>query len=495
MKPARETEKAAAKKKAADKEITNYSKRISARRGDLTETALAEKEKRAEIEKTLAALWEEAAESEANRDLARANVAELKKKLNELRVAERDHREITKKELIELAEKKKEQLADEKKDRLGFMEDMRIEASRRGKDELATSRLEAAKMLREKKEEIDKRFALSEELSEGERKLLERQRKEAIQLAEEEAKAHVKAAVDKARGVKEKTLNVAKREEDLERSITSELIKRVQTLRDVFMLYQAIATIRQIQENRARIAADQAIMAEHRLAKMRERREGMKEGSTAAERMDLALQRAEAQVRISQMVAGKRAGEAQLPGAQQVQDMMMGTAAQMQEQMLGIHQSIVGIFQNIGNAFETAPVLWVEAFVVSWQIESQRMINEVRATMSQLSAIMLPTATHSPSLLQVMDMNVAAVSKGISRVAGALEQAVPRLRNASVSRALAVQGGRFGAVAGFEPQPSIQTLHDNRRVEMNLNNNLDLDDVDRRIGNAITRAGMRGGGM
>jgi len=395
---------------------------------------------------------------------------------------------------IFLEQQTQKELLEEKEDRLKFMEDMRIAESRYGKDKIETARLEAEQRLRIKKKEIEETFALSKELSDKERKLAEQQKAEALKLAEAAARAHVKKAMDEEAEKKKKTTNIAKRELELERSISGQLVRRVRSLRDILMLYQAIAIVRQIQENRARIAADQAILAEEKLSRLYERRARMKDDSAAAERLDLLIRRTKTQAEMSQQIAGKRAEEAQLPGASEASAMLVERLAVLQDDVLTLHHGIAAAFQSIANDFQTAPVLWVDAFVGAWQIEAQRMVDAVQFTMQQIKVELDPATTHSPSLLQVMDMNVAAVAGGVGKVVGSLEQALPRLRSMSISRALASPpAGRVDT--GGALQPMTQTLNDNRRVEMQVNNNLDLDSVERRIGNALQRSGMQGGGM
>ena len=123
------------------------------------------------------------------------------------------------------------------------------------------------------------------------------------------------------------------------------------------------------------------------------------------------------------------------------------------------------------------------------------MIAAVSGTMQAVKTELDPTTEHSPSLVQVMNASVNTVAGGVNRIAGALERSMPRLQNAALSRAVApaqragVQGG------GFQPAPAVQTMNDNRRVDMVVNNNVDMDDLKRNIGEGLASATMNAGGI
>jgi len=401
----------------------------------------------------------------------------------------------------EAARRQKEVFAKARKARQDDMEQRRIDEQKRRGNDLEAARLEAERMLRQEKEKIAKLYEIHDKMDAREKARIKKQRGEAERLAKERAEEHVAKAWDQIKGDRDKVVGAAQREANIEKDVASTLAKRVQSLQDLFALYQGLAMVRHAQEMRARQAADQAIKAEQQLAELKKRREGAKEGSREAERLDKLIQRAEAQVRLGQMIAGKRAGEAQLEGAaaDQVEAervAIKGKLQMLQNEIGNLHGQIEGAMQGISGVFANAPGTWVEAFVGAWQAEAQRIVDAVRATMAEVKVELDPTTTHSPSLVQVMQANVDTVAGGVNRLAASLEKATPRLRNAAVSRAVAPRTkAGFGGGVAMQPSPRVQNYNDNRSVDMVVNNNLDLDDMKRQVAQALIQSDMSSGGI
>ena len=395
------------------------------------------------------------------------------------------------KELIALNEKKakqeKRRLVEEQKlKERDFARDSDIEEAKRRGDKVRAAQLEAQKLIEVESEKIDKLFELDKKRAEEEKRRVR-----------ERARDLVRKAVEEEEKERDGLIGAAEREKNIEESATDQLIKRVSSVRDLIMLYTALAQIRQAQEQRAAAAAVDAVKGRQQIAALEERLAATK-GEEAKQRLQNLIEQKKALLGVAEGVAGKRAGEAGLEGLQA--DQFKAERAKITEELRLIDNEIAAFKARLQTAmegtaeiFSAAAVSWVNAAVASWQANAQQIVDAVRNTMSQVNMEMAPTTRHSPSLVDIWGMNVDAVKKGANRMVAALQQVSPEagMRRLNSSAVVPAVGGMSGG--GFEPSPSVKELNDNRRVDMTVNNNVDAEDLKRRLGLAVGDA-MRGAG-
>jgi hypothetical protein len=204
---------------------------------------------------------------------------------------------------------------------------------------------------------------------------------------------------------------------------------------------------------------------------------------------------AEKQLAITQGVAGQRVREAQLG------DVAGQAAAVENEQIVerlkaakgtvaDLRAAIQEALTEVAEAFTQAPVIWINAFVDSWVVEAQRMIAVIRSTMSQVKTEMAPTTEHSPSLIQTWDANVRTVKQGINQMGQTLQAGMPNLGQLNMSQAFASQPAGFSPAGMMGGQVRAKEFNDNRRVQMDIHNNVDIDNVKRQVGRSLEQVNM-----
>jgi TP901 family phage tail tape measure protein len=367
---------------------------------------------------------------------------------------------------------------------------LKIQQAERNKDAVGAERLRLQKEKENFEKHLDEVFQLDGKNNER----ILKQRSEAIDLFNREQRAKLGEAFKQQD--KGQIVQVAEREADLEGKILDKLVGQVKNVQQLFQLYTAIAIIRNVQEQRAIQAAERAAAAEQRLARFQERR-GRQAGANPV--LDQQIAKAERTVKLLDAIAGKRAGEAQLGDVaanQAIQELEV-----LRQKLFKIREAIAELrgqirqeLDNVALDFAAAPQLWVDAFIGAWAAAAQQIVAEVLATMAQVKDAMDPTLRQSPSLVDVWGKNVDTVKQGIARMGQAIQQNTPRLSalNASQAGVAAPVGLSAGGFTGaVQPREN----NDNRRIDMQISNNVDGDNLQRIIAQGIGRANMLGGSI
>lgn len=372
--------------------------------------------------------------------------------------------------------------------RADYLRDQEIKKARDEGDLVRAAQLENEKIKQEKQKLFDELFAMD---GKNNARIAEQRRQAEARLNEELAANLAKAQEEMDKKDKKPVVDAAEREKNIEKEITGQLAGQVKSVRDMYMLYMAIAQVRQFQEMRALQAANMAEQAEMRAARLKE---------AAAKRPDdpmaqLRANQAGRQANLLDQIAGKRAGEAGLEGealnVQKKQVDELSAALEQAKQKVNLTKAELKLaLDELNTAFAGAPKQWVDSFIGAWVAEAQRMVEAVAATMAQIKTEMLPTTEHSPSLVQIWDMNVGTIAAGLQEMKTTISKSAPNLSELNFGQSLARQGTPISAGA-FGGGNSPSQVNDNRRVEMVVNNNVDVDNVKRQIGKAIGRAGMK----
>jgi len=473
-------------RKAADEDIATHIAELEAERAAVSASGKTTAEIDANIKKLSAARKAASEESAAEIDKIDGDIRQAATALG-----------LIEKRAAENIAKSLQKQSDARRKHL---RQMQIDDLKAREETVAAARLESDALLEEEQKRIDKLFATHAKMSPEEIARVENQRAEAIALARNKAAKIIEKAEEDQADKKEKKLTVAAREKKLETDVTSQLVKRVQTVQDLYILYQALANIRQAQEMRAWRAADAALKMEQQIVTMKERRTKAEALGNDAEatRLNNLIQQREQQALFARSIAGKRAGEAGLEGMahagmSQEQAQLKNVLDQTVQSITLARGNFKMLFDEVNVMFGQAPVNWISSFLTAWHEQAPAMIDAVSATMANLKLEMDPTTQHSPSLVQVWKQNVRAVSEGVAGIGSAMQNAQPRLREAALSHMTPrIRGVSAG---GFVPGVSANEINDNRQVQMEIHSQVDLDDVRRNIGNALNTAGMNAEGI
>jgi len=443
---------------------------------------LEEQERTKENLEKIAALTQQIADARAgiveNQEAARANEAQRRKEVEEetKAVAEKKKKE---------AEAEKEKIRKQGEDRKNFNRQLKIEEAKRKGNRVEAAKLENEKILEQERAKMKELGIVGEQARKNE-ELLAAQARDRIQKAQE---AMAKDA-DKKLGKKP---DVAKNEADLEKRVTDALLKQVDSVQKLILLYQGLYYIRFQQEALAMRAADTAVRFQQNLERLEQRRaKALGHGNdTEVKRLDAVIERMRTRGQLVNQFAQKRAQEAQVAGAVGgaggdpaiVQAKIDEVQKRVHQMQLAVRASMIQVM----NDFRAAPVHWVNAFLEGWAVNSQRMVAAVAKTMSEIKGEMDKNKTHSPSLVQTWDSNVAVVSGGIDRMVDTLAKKGPQLGRLAPSHYMGL-GGQ--APSGGGGGGTTTNNNDNRTVRMDINNNVDMDNVTRHIGKAISSANM-----
>ena len=389
-------------------------------------------------------------------------------------------------------EKKDKEIADEKKkkvelekSRKDFNRQLKIDEAKRKGNRVEAAKLENEKILEQERAKMKKLGIVGEQARKNE-ELLAAQARDRIQKAQE---AMAKDA-DKKLGKKP---DVAKNEADLEKRVTDALLKQVDSVQKLILLYQGLYYIRFQQEALAMRAADTAVRFQQNLERLEQRRaKALGHGNdTEVKRLDAVIERMRTRGQLVNQFAQKRAQEAQVAGAVGgaggdpaiVQAKIDEVQKRVHQMQLAVRASMIQVM----NDFRAAPVHWVNAFLAGWTVESQRMIAAVQATMAAIKHESKPTTHHSPSLVDIWNQNVEVASGGIDRMVNTLAKKGPQLGRLAPSHYMGLGGT---APSGGGGGGTTTNNNDNRTVRMDINNNVDMDNVTRHIGKAISSANM-----
>lgn len=294
--------------------------------------------------------------------------------------AEMDKQILNIRELLRLADQRAAAertrlILAQKRREADFARDSDIAQAKRAGDRVRAAQLEAAKMIQVEGEKIDKLFELDKARGDEEKKRV------AVR-----ARDIVRAAIEAEEAERDPLVGAAEREKEIEKSATDQVISRVRSVRDLIILYQVLAMIREAQEERARQAAVKAVQSGHTIAALEARRD---KARTEAERLRLQnlIDIKKAELNLQQGVAAKRAGEAGLEGAQgnMIKDERRALLANLQGLEDAANTIKVRLNEILGDGMripvENLVKTWIDGAVNTWVIESERLLSVVRTTM------------------------------------------------------------------------------------------------------------------
>jgi TP901 family phage tail tape measure protein len=373
-------------------------------------------------------------------------------------------------------------IAEQVKDRRDFLEDKRIDDLRlRGKN------IEALKLLDRREREDHKKML-------QEKGFDEQQAAELTQILHRKQAERRKEAFFDA-DEREPMVKAAERQANIEEELVGALGKQVRTVQDLFAAYWALNQVRLFQENLAKRAADDVLIAERRIENIEKRRDKIKARDGNVDALDFQIERLRTQLGLMKQQAGIRAGAAQLGDAagqaavlevEQLKEKL----AEAQRQFATMRGDIIEDLRIIQEAFGQAPDAWVDSFLASWEAASERMVEAVRQTMAAIKELQKSDHRESPSLIDIWDANVQTVKQGINQMTQSLQQNMPNLGQLNMSQAMALQPKGM-SVSGFGGDRAVtREFTDNRRVQMDIHNNVDIDNVKRQIGLSLSQVDM-----
>lgn len=380
-----------------------------------------------------------------------------------------------------------------RQNRRDIIRDLQIKEAQAQDDPITARRLQAQKEREDFQKLLDEKFQLD---GVNNARIMEQRRQAEFLFNKEQSRKLAEAF--KQADEKKQVVKVAEAEANIEKTITQQLGSQVKTIREMFQLYNAIAHIRRVQEDQALQAGQKVLDAEFKIAKLKERRaDEFGKGGKGVARLDQLIAREQKRLDILQAIEVKRANEAQLGdvGANAevvVQEQIKQKLQANVQEIANIRLKFLDMLDEIKIAFGAAPKSWVDAFVAAWVAEGQRMVAAVAATMADIKIAMDPDTEASPSLNQIWDMNVASVTKGVEKLNQALQTNNPNMSALKQSQLSAVQQTGIG-MGGVGPQPIAKALNDNRKVDMVIHNNVDMDDMKRQVGRALENVNMNTG--
>jgi TP901 family phage tail tape measure protein len=198
-------------------------------------------------------------------------------------------------------------IAAEREKREDLIRDARIDDAKLRGDILKAAELEANKLLEveeKKNQEIlaNARAAGAKELAHARNVVKEKRAIDARRAGD-----IIRKAEEEVFGGKDGVNHLTERSLALEADVTKQLASQVHSLQDMFLLYRAIAMIRQEQERRAFVAARVAFNSEQKLEKLREA--FARKPSAGLKRL---IEEAELREKFAKGIADKRAKEAAL---------------------------------------------------------------------------------------------------------------------------------------------------------------------------------------
>ena len=472
--------------------------------------AIADEESR---KRQLAVLAEKQAEAEGKL----AEVQDLRAK-NAKRHAEDEKK--ARQEAADAARKEMEETTQRRRD---YVRDQEIQRLKQSGDNVAATRLENEKILEAEKRRMDEIFKLD---GVNNAKILEQRKKAEADLQkrlDERMRAAQEAA---AKEDKHGLSDVADRSVSLETEITGQLAKQVKSVADMLMLYQGIFIVRNAMEQRALAAADFAARAEFRLIQLKRRRAEAWAKGQNTDKLDLDIMRAEKQVEVLKAIGDKREAEANL-GRLAGKDMERADAEttaklkDLETKMAVAHGNIQGKFGKINVMFGDAPATWVASFMAGWAVEAPKLAAAVEDAMQQVLASIAATAQASQNMMG----NLGGVATGATDLlnfagglgtpptvtvtdtdtgtGGMIQPSAPALSGGVLPDIGGAVPATFNPLAGMsmqepvpvdsggqEPVTNIEEMNDNRAVSIEVNNNVDLDELQRVIGSALEQVNM-----
>jgi len=478
------------------------------------------------IEKSLRSNMEQSVNAENDANDALNDQLEAQ---NALREINRQQIEDTKKAIDDLVQARKEEhLAAQAADadiRGDVIEKARFEAQA-----IALAAQKRAKAL------LDDAKAARAAGNEAAARDFERQAQDTIDFARRKAEKGQREAQQDVFGAREKAVEGAERERAVEEDITKQLIKQVTTLQGYFALVQAIAYVREMKERRAVMAARQSLAYQQR-AIMLSHKAGQP-GATPA--MKRKAQEAQLDAKLASALAGKRAGEAGLDGLASeelaaAKQEIVDTLNDLEGAIAAARDKVKVALEGLTEPWKVAAISWIDAAISGIIQKCPELLKHVQHCVDRAKAILdpnfvndagfatidmplpgdAPDDTDSPlpgigalanlptmgeeKGTSMMDALAQAIRDGIPSVMIAMDNLIAQISakldglgqngkpklNLGASIQNKVQAGGAGA---FGPNAATGTLNDNRSMEMNVNNNMDLAEVERHVGNAMGEA-------
>lgn len=299
----------------------------------------------------------------------------------------------------------------------------------------------------------------------------------------------------------------------IEQKIAEALIAQARSLRQMKMAYEAII---QMELRRERIARAQAKRVADRQRWLDRARDARKEQMMAGEdtdRIDRSIKEMEARLsfeksvlqkwmdfsflakpapdadfdafkdRIENMLASLQAASEKLKNS-----LLSGllefsnNAEKSLEKVLSMVRGFSIVLEDVGES-------WAAALLRGWNRGAGELIAAISNVMAAIHTLMRPETRHSPSLIDIWDMNVQVVKHGIERMGGFIQDSAARLRMPTLEMGMPqIDSVSKGASSVSNMTTSRQ---DNRTVNMNVNNYVDVDNVRRQIGESLRDNGFQ----
>lgn len=407
--------------------------------------------------KELASAADTEAQTKARAAQVRSREKELLEKTNILRATENA-----------LVKESAQLIAEEKERRDDILRDAKIQDAKLRNDIMAAAQLEAQKL-------IDTEEKKNQEILDNAKILGKQQLAEAEKVVAEKRAIDRRAAQDIINKAEKELFGDTGKEKSvkLEEDITKQLASQVRSLQDMYDLYMGIAMIRRWQEQQAFIAARQALAAEERLARLKANPRA-RQGN---------IDNAELRANFAGALADKRADEAGIGGVNATKAIKVLEAnLKMLENAIA---SAAKLGEDFGNSFMTG---------VSKGLQEQ--VDNVKGTLGSifgwLGFAQVARDTGAYFGMDFMQKAAKAITENSGVVEEALKQVFGNLAGGVDLSAIVPSSSSESLVDvanRMSPEPAFAgELYDNRSLNMNINNNVDLDNVTRHVGNAMNRA-------
>jgi hypothetical protein len=314
-------------------------------------------------------------------------------------------------------------------------------------------------------------------MSQAERDAVIKERKAQMDLVQAQNDDRLRQVQEEIDGREEMPKQIEK-ERDLEMETWKIMMGKVKSLRDLYWLHRMMHKLNEIRENRSLIAAKKLASAENTLARLK----ALKAKGGGGPGIDNQIAQAELEAQHARFRANARMAEAkQEEGLVEEQKNRAKELAlefaRIKNEVTTSRAQINATLGMISMDFLGAPVMWIDQWMIGWELQGQRMIDAVRATMAQIKVEMHPDTEHSPSLRQIWQMNAKIVDDNVSNMTSS------------------VGGGNVsaGRMGGISPSMGVQTLNDSRNVNMTVNNKMDGAEIQRNIGRALGKTIARRG--
>lgn len=378
------------------------------------------------------------------------------------------------------------------------LESIREEDEEKRTEALIRSRLDLAKKLGDIEAQAAETRALRE--IELERKIRstfqltgDAQRDEQVRKEIEAFRTIEEAAIDsevKKLREKEKTNKLVDEQKRLEEKVTDNLAKQVQNVGQLLQLLRVLDRVEEIREARARESAERAVdnqFAQESVIRRIQQRQDNGQDTRFLERR-LAKLRADAS--LLQGIVDKNAQQAGINSTDITNAVAESRRAleEAEEKGENFKSRIIGFLEDSINAFGSAPGNWADAFVENWQSNSQRIVDAIANTFNVVKNILDPTVRNSPSIVDLWKAQVDTVKMGVRAINSEITGNLPDLSRLNLGAAIS---NTTPTVPLASNTSSSIANNDNRQVNMNINNNLDSNRLQRELANTLLKRGFK----